>query len=57
MCNWTLSPGKGDTLKIPSITPHTPGIDPLRIQWAEEDFSPEDAESLLEQYSHEDNRK
>ena len=37
------------------MTPHTPAIDPSRVLWAEEDLSLEDAESLLEQYSHEDN--
>ncbi len=44
-------------LKIPSMTPHIPVIDPLRLQWTEEDLSPEDAETLLEQYLHEDNGK
>ena len=39
------------------MTPHSPDIDPFRFQWAEEDLSPEDAESLLEQYSHKDDRK
>ena len=44
-------------MKTPSMTPHSPDIDPFRFQWAEEDLSPEDAESLLEQYSHKDDRK
>ena len=35
----------------------TPGIDPFRVRWAEEDLSLEDAESLLEAYSHKDNAK
>ena len=39
------------------MTPHSPDIDPFRFQWAEEDLSSEDAESLLEQYSHKDDRK
>ena len=39
------------------MTPHIPAIDPLRLQWTEEDLSSEDAETLLEQYSHEDNGK
>ena len=39
------------------MIPHSPGIDPLRIWWTEEDLSPDDAESLLEAYSHQDNAK
>ena len=39
------------------MTPHIPAIDPLCLQWTEEDLSPEDADTLLEQYSHEDNGK
>lgn len=39
------------------MTPHTTAIDAFRIRWAEEDLSPEDAESLLELYSHGDNTK
>lgn len=39
------------------MTPHTTAFDLLRFQWTEEDLSPEDAETLLEQYSHEDNGK
>ena len=39
------------------MIPHTPGIDPFRIWWTEEDLSPDDAESLLEAYSHQDNAK
>ena len=35
----------------------TPGIDPFRVRWAEEDLSLEDAESLLEAYSHKENAK
>ena len=37
------------------MIPHTPGIDPFRFWWTEEDLSNEDAESLLESYSHKDN--
>lgn len=37
------------------MIPHTPGIDPFRFWWTEEDLSNEDAESLLEAYSHKDN--
>ena len=44
-------------MKIPSMTPHTPAFDLLRFQWTEEHLSSEDAETLLEQYSHEDNGK
>ena len=39
------------------MIPHTPGVDPSRIWWTEEDLSPDDAESLLEAYSHPDNAK
>lgn len=39
------------------MIPHTPLIDPLRLQWTEDDLSPEDAEALLEQYAHADNGK
>ena len=42
-------------MKTPSMIPHTPGIDPFRFWWTEEDLSNEDAESLLEAYSHKDN--
>ena len=42
-------------MKTPSMIPHTPGIDPFRFWWTEEDLSNEDAESLLESYSHKDN--
>ncbi|MDO5139021.1 MAG: IS91 family transposase [Oscillospiraceae bacterium] len=44
-------------MKTPSMTPHIPVIDPFRLQWSEEDLSPEDAETLLEQYFHADNGK
>ena len=37
------------------MIPHTPDIDPFRLCWTEEDLSAEDAESLLEAYSHKDN--
>jgi len=43
-------------LKTPSMTPHTQASDPSRFLWAEEDLSLEEAEVLLEQYAHEDNR-
>ena len=43
-------------MKIPSMTLHSPVSDPSRFLWTEEDLSLEDAESLLEQYAHEDNR-
>lgn len=39
------------------MTPHIPDTDLLPALWPEDGLSPEDAESLLEQYSHEDNRK
>ena len=39
------------------MIPHTPGIDPSRIWWTEEDLSFDDAESLLEAHSHQDNAK
>ena len=39
------------------MTPHIQAIDPLRFQWAEEDLPLEYAETLLEQYTHEDNSK
>ena len=39
------------------MTPHIPAADPFRLQWTEEDLSLEDAETLLEQYCHEDNGK
>ena len=38
------------------MTLHTPVSDLSRFLWPEEDLSLEDAETLLEQYSHEDNR-
>ena len=44
-------------MKIPSMIPHTPAIDPSRIRWTEEDLSFDDAEGLLEAYSHQDNAK
>lgn len=44
-------------MKIPSMIPHTPGIDPSLLLLPEDALSPEDAESLLEQYFHEDNKK
>lgn len=44
-------------MKIPSMIPPSRSIDPFRFQWAEDDLSFDDAESLLEQYSHNDNRK
>ena len=44
-------------MKTPSMIPHTPGIDSSRFRWPEEDLSLEDAESLLEAYSHQDNAK
>lgn len=39
------------------MIPHTPGIDPSLLLQPEDELSPEEAESLLEQYSHEDNKK
>ena len=45
-------------MKTPSIqTSCTYDTNAFRIRWTEDDLSLEDAESLLEQYSHEDNRK
>ena len=39
------------------MTPPIPTVDRFRLQWTEEDLSPEDVETLLEQYAHEDNGK
>ena len=39
------------------MIPPTLSIDPSRIFWTEEDLCPEDAESLLEAYSHKDNAR
>ena len=44
-------------MKIPSMIPHIPAVDPSLLLRPAEEFSLEDAESLLEQYAHEDNKK